>query len=86
MNMHYNDNYVPMTCDCLRYKLCLNLFLVTGEIKKGDRITVNPGSTFFLSHHGQKNVTFCAIQRPNKEVVLQNDLKDNPNSANLNTR
>ena len=51
-----------------------------------DEIRVNPGGTSNFGHYGEKNVTYCTLRRPNKEVALLNDFQKNPDPNGRNTR
>ena len=51
-----------------------------------DEIRVNPGGTSRFGHYGEKNVTYCTLRRPNKEVALLNDFQKNPDPNGRNTR
>ena len=59
---------------------------VKGSSIDRDEIRVNPGGTSNFGHYGEKNVTYCTLRRPNKEVALLNDFQKNPDPNGRNTR
>ena len=59
---------------------------VKGTSIDRDEIRVNPGGTSNFGHYGEKNVTYCTLRRPNKQVALLNDFQKNPNPDGRNTR
>ena len=59
---------------------------VKGSSIDRDEIRVNPGGTSNFGHYGEKNVTYCTLRRPNKQVALLNDFQKNPDPKGRNTR